>query len=85
MANEGRPEDTEFMTRAEREEAGRRVNAGFAQYERYEHTESGQDASSEIPTGPIVQKLSEEEIRRRVGEGNFDAAKNDGQSPSINS
>lgn len=85
MANEGRPEDTEFMTREEREAAGRRVNAGFAKYERYEHADSGQDAPSDIPTGPIVRQLSDEEIRRRVGEGNFDAAKNDGQSPSINS
>lgn len=44
MANEGRPEDTEFMTREEREE-----------------------------------------IRRRVGDGNFESAKDDSQTGSINS
>ncbi|OWA37497.1 hypothetical protein B9G55_05435 [Saccharibacillus sp. O16] len=80
MANEGRPQDTEFMTREEREEVGRRINAEFAKHERTEAAGSG-----EIANGPIVKRLSEEEIRRRVGDGNFDAAKNDGQTPSINS
>ncbi|OWR32597.1 hypothetical protein CDO73_03070 [Saccharibacillus sp. O23] len=80
MANEGRPQDTEFMTREEREEVGRRINEGFAKHERTETAGSG-----EIASGPIVKRLSEEEIRRRVGDGNFDAAKDDGQTPSINS
>lgn len=82
MANEGRPEDTQTMTREEREAVGRRANAGFAQVERAD-TEAG--GSGEIPTGPVIKRLSEEEIRRRVGDGNFDSAKEDGQSPSINS
>ncbi len=82
MANEGRPEDTEFMTREEREEVGRRINAGFARHERTETAETG---TGEIATSPIVKRLSEDEVRRRVGDGNFEAAKNDGQSPSINS
>lgn len=80
MANEGRPEDTESMTREEREAAGRRTNAGFARVER---TETGDDGS--IPTGPVIRQLSEDEIRRRVGDGNFESAKQDGQGASINS
>ncbi|WP_172193724.1 hypothetical protein [Saccharibacillus qingshengii] len=82
MANEGRPEDTEVMTREEREAAGRRANAGFARVERTETEDGG---TGEIPTGPVIKKLSEAEIRRRVGDGNFDSAKDDGQTPSINS
>lgn len=80
MASEGRPEDPEFMTREEREEIGRRANAGFAKHERTETPGSG-----EIATGPIVKRLSEEEIRRRVGDGNFESAKDDRQTGSINS
>ncbi|MDO3412365.1 hypothetical protein QWJ34_21555 [Saccharibacillus sp. CPCC 101409] len=82
MANEGRPEDTETMTREEREAVGRRANAGFARHERTESVDAG---SGDIPTRPIIKQLSEEEIRRRVGDGNFESAQNDGQTGSINS
>ncbi len=80
MANEGRREDTETMSRREREEVGRRSNEGFERVERTDY-----DPGSDIPTGPAIKKLSEDEIRRRVGDGNFESAKNDGQSSSINS
>ncbi|MNO14896.1 hypothetical protein D3C76_45470 [compost metagenome] len=72
---------TSFSSREEREEIGRRTNAGFARVERTEVEASAGD----IPTGPVAQDLSEEEIRRRVGSGNFEAAKNDLQTGSINS
>ncbi|KOF08918.1 hypothetical protein AC739_17565 [Planococcus glaciei] len=80
MAVENKPEE-QYTSRTEREEIGRRTNAGFARVERAEVEEG----ASEIPTGPIGQKLSEEEIRRRVGEGNFETAKDDRQTNSINS
>lgn len=80
MAMDNKPED-KYTSRTEREEIGRRTNAGFARVERAE-TEEG---ASDIPTGPVGQKLTEEEIRRRVGEGNFDTAKDDRQTNSINS
>ncbi|WP_246187940.1 hypothetical protein [Paenibacillus tengchongensis] len=69
------------LTREEREEIGRRTNAGFARVERT----ATDEGAAEIPTGPIGQQLTEEEIRRRVGDGNFEAAKNDPQMGSINS
>lgn len=81
MANEGRPEDTETMTRQQREEAGRRTNEGFARVERTDYKPGSED----IPTGPAIKKLSEDDIRRRVGDGNFESAKKDGQGSSINS
>lgn len=81
MANQGRPDDSSTMTREEREAVGRRINEGFARVERTED----EGVHGEIPTGPIIKKLSEEEVRRRVGDGNFDAAKGDRQTPSINS
>ncbi|NGZ74661.1 hypothetical protein [Saccharibacillus alkalitolerans] len=82
MANEGRPEDTEFMTKEEREEAGRRTNADFARHER---TESEKSGANDVSKGPILKRLAEDDIRRRVGDGNFDASKGDDQTPSINS
>lgn len=69
------------LTREEREQIGRRTNAGFAKVERAA-VDEGTEA---IPTGSIGQPLTEEEIRRRVGSGNFESAKNDLQSGSINS
>ncbi|WP_234414422.1 hypothetical protein [Paenibacillus sp. CAA11] len=57
------------------------TNEGFARVERAE-VEPG---TVEIPTGQVGSPLSEEEIRRRVGTGNFESAKNDKQSTSINS
>ncbi|SET05578.1 hypothetical protein [Paenibacillus sp. NFR01] len=78
MANES---DKAMLSREEREQAGRRTNAGFARVERMEVAEG----STAIPTGTIGGELTEEEIRRRVGSGNFESAKNDLQSGSINS
>ncbi|WP_239004808.1 hypothetical protein [Paenibacillus tepidiphilus] len=69
------------LSREEREEIGRRTNAGFARVERT----AANEREAEIPTGPIGQQLTEEEIRRRVGSGNFETAKNDPQTGSINS
>lgn len=80
MSIENKPEE-KYTSRNEREEVGRRTNAGFARVERVEYEEG----ASDIPTGPVGQKLTEEEIRRRVGEGNFDTAKDDRQTNSINS
>lgn len=80
MAVGKKPEET-YSSRAERERIGRATNSGFARVER---AETG-NSSTEIPTGPIGQKLTEEEIRRRVGQGNFDSAKDDNQTNSINS
>ena len=80
MATDKNPEET-YSSRAERERIGRQTNAGFARVERTEI----EDGAVDIPTGPIGQKLTEEDIRRRVGQGNFDSAKDDNQTNSINS
>lgn len=80
MAAENKPEER-YTSRQEREAIGRQTNAGFARVERVEMEEG----ASDIPTGGIAEKLSEEEIRRRVGEGNFESAKDDRQTNSINS
>ncbi|WP_298828279.1 hypothetical protein [uncultured Planococcus sp.] len=80
MADEKKPEET-YTSRAERERIGRETNAGFARVERAER----EDSSTDIPTGPIGRKLTEDEIRQRVGQGNFDSAKDDNQTNSINS
>lgn len=70
-----------YESREEREQLGRQVNARFAEGERMEV----EDGSQNIPTAPIDLELSEEEIRRRVGSGNFESAKDDRQTNSINS
>lgn len=80
MAADKKMEET-YSSRTERERLGRQTNAGFARVERTEH-EGGAD---DIPTGSIGQKLTEEEIQRRVGQGNFESAKDDNQTSSINS
>lgn len=80
MPIDNKSEET-YTSRTEREEIGRRTNAGFARVERVEVEEGARD----IPTGPIGQKLTEEEIQRRVGKGNFESAKDDRQTNSINS
>ncbi|UQZ36700.1 hypothetical protein C2I18_26115 [Paenibacillus sp. PK3_47] len=79
MTNESN--QTSSLTREEREQIGRQTNAGFARVERMEVAEG----SADIPTGAIGEALTEEEIRRRVGTGNFEAAKNDTQQSSTNS
>ncbi|RNF41184.1 hypothetical protein [Planococcus salinus] len=80
MDDKNKVEET-YMSRQERERIGRQTNAGFARVERME-VEQGAD---DIPTGEVAQELSEEEIRRRVGEGNYSSAKDDRQTNSINS
>lgn len=80
MPIDNSPEE-KYTSRTEREEIGRRTNAGFARVERAEV----EDGASDIPTGPVGKKLTEDEIRRRVGEGNFETAKDDRQTNSINS
>ncbi|ANF97109.1 hypothetical protein [Paenibacillus bovis] len=75
------PEKVEITSREEREAIGRNANAGFARVERAEIA----DGATDIPTGPVAKELTEDEIRERVGPGNFEAAKNDGQTGSINS
>lgn len=79
MSND--PEKVEVTSREEREAIGRNANAGFARVERAELA----DGVTEIPTQPVAKQLTEDEIRERVGSGNFEAAKNDGQTGSINS
>jgi len=76
---DNKPEVT-YTSREERERIGRQTNAGFARVEKTDYEVEGG-----IPMGDIGAPLTEEEIRRRVGEGNFEAAKDDNQTGSINS
>lgn len=73
--------EVQLTSREERERVGRAINAGFARVENAETLEG----STEVPTTPVAQPLTEEEIRRRVGSGNFEAAQDDKQTGSINS
>ncbi|WP_236823051.1 hypothetical protein [Bhargavaea massiliensis] len=71
-----------YEDRKLREELGRRTNAGFARLENME-MEAG---AIDLPTDEtVLEPLSEEEIKRRVGSGNYEAAKDDKQTGSINS
>ncbi|MET3574165.1 hypothetical protein ACFFIY_01340 [Bhargavaea ullalensis] len=81
MAKQDKWVEETYEDRQTREELGRQTNAGFARVERTEID----DGSIDIPTEPVLEPLSEEEIRRRVGSGNFEAAKDDKQTGSINS
>lgn len=74
-------EEKTYESREEREQIGRQTNARFAQGEKSEM----EDGAERIPTSPVDRVLSDEEIRKRVGSGNFDSAKNDRQTNSINS
>lgn len=76
---DNKPEVT-YTSREERERIGKQTNAGFARVEKTDYEVEGN-----IPTGDIGAPLTEEEIRRRVGEGNFESAKDDNQTGSINS
>ncbi len=75
------PEKVQLTDRREREQIGRQVNEGFARVEKQEVP----GGKTDIPTQPIAPKLSEDDIRRLVGEGNFQSAKEGGQHNSINS
>ncbi|WP_040226136.1 hypothetical protein [Bhargavaea cecembensis] len=81
MANKDKWVEETYEDRELREQIGRQANAGFARVERTDYGENDID----IPTEPVLEPLSEEEIRRRVGSGNFEAAKDDKQTNSINS
>ncbi|MFD1887740.1 hypothetical protein [Paenibacillus wenxiniae] len=75
------PEKVQLTDRKEREQVGRQINEGFARVEKQEVP----GGATDIPTLPIAPKLSEDDIRRMVGEGNFQSAKEGGQHHSINS
>lgn len=70
-----------ITSREERERIGRQTNAGFA---RVENADTKED-ESDVLVNPAAPELTEEEIKKRVGAGNFKSAKDDGQHNSINS
>ncbi|AQQ51876.1 hypothetical protein [Planococcus lenghuensis] len=74
-------EEKMYESREEREQIGRQTNARSAQGEKSESA----GGSERVLTASIELELSDEEIRKRVGSGNFDSAKDDRQSNSINS
>ncbi|CAM3247614.1 hypothetical protein FITA111629_12435 [Filibacter tadaridae] len=69
------------MTNEEAERYGREINARSAQYENVE-VESDEIAMS---TDEIPPPLSEEEIKRRVGEDNYNNITKSGVMNSVNS
>ncbi len=75
-----KPEDVR-MTKEESEGYGQKINAPSAKYENVEFT------SEETPAeeGRKTEKLSEEEIKKRVGEQNYKNIKDDKSIGSINS
>ncbi|MCL9662741.1 hypothetical protein SK066_11275 [Paenibacillus hunanensis] len=75
------PEEVQLTDRKEREQVGKQINEGFARVEKQEMP----GGVADIPTQPVAPKLSEDDIRRLVGEGNFQSAKEGGQHNSINS
>lgn len=73
-----KPEDVR-MTKEESEAYGRKINAQSAKYE-----------NAEVPPEPRAEngqmtKLSEEEIKKRVGAQNYENIKDDQSIGSINS
>lgn len=70
-----------ITSREERERIGRQTNAGFARIENADAKEE----ESDILVSPAAPELTEEEIKKRVGAGNFESAKDDDQHNSINS
>lgn len=75
------PKKVQLPDRQEREQVGRQINEGFARVEKQEVP----GGATDIPTQPIAPKLSEDDIRRLVGEGNFKSAKDGDHHSSINS
>ncbi|ODP27904.1 hypothetical protein PTI45_02723 [Paenibacillus nuruki] len=75
------PDKHVITSREERERIGRQTNAGFA---RVENADAKED-ESHILLQPAAPELTEEEIKKRVGAGNFESAKDDGQHNSVNS
>lgn len=75
-----KPEDV-GMTKEESEAYGRKINALSAKYENVEFASEATKAQGENQS----HKLSEEEIKKRVGAQNFENMKNDQSSGSINS
>jgi len=69
------------MTVEESERYGRAINARNAAVERIQVYEE----EEVIPVGQLPPPLSEEEIKKRVGETNYNYMKNDKVMNSINS
>ncbi|MHA6258291.1 hypothetical protein ACXYMX_00130 [Sporosarcina sp. CAU 1771] len=68
------------MTKEESEKYGRQIDARNAEFEKVEVEEE-----LEIQVNPEASQLSEEEIKKRVGEQNYKNVKADQSSGSINS
>lgn len=75
-----KPED-ERMTKEESEAYGRMINEQSA---KFEHVEVEAENPANVEKHPIP-KLSEEEIKKRVGAQNFENMKDDETMGSINS
>ena len=70
-----------YDNREVREDYGRIISQKSAEQEKVELV----DGATEIPTHGVNPEMTEEEIRKRVGSGNFDNAKDDRGQQSINS
>ena len=75
-----KPEEAR-MTREEMEEYGRKINARSVAYE---HEEVLDDAPA-LADDQVPPPLTEEEVKKRVGEQNYDNVKKCSIMPSINS
>lgn len=69
------------ITKDEAEKYGREINARSAKYENVEVEESEMDT----PLNQIPEPLTEEEIKKRVGEQNYKNSEDGGPMNSINS
>lgn len=74
-----KPEDAR-MTREEAEKYGREIDAKNA---RLENVEIAEEIT--ISTDEITPRISESEVKRRVGEQNYENMKDDSTVNSINS
>ncbi|AQQ52288.1 hypothetical protein [Planococcus lenghuensis] len=70
-----------YDNREIREEYGRIISQKSAEQEKLELA----DGATEIPTHDLDMEMSDEEIKKRVGSGNFKTAKDDRNQQSINS
>lgn len=74
-----KPEDAR-MTREEAEKYGREIDAKNA---RLENVEIAEEIT--LSTDEITPRISEAEVKRRVGEQNYENMKDDSTANSINS
>ncbi|MCG7335922.1 hypothetical protein MHZ95_11580 [Sporosarcina sp. ACRSM] len=74
-----KPEDAR-MTREEAEKYGREIDAKNA---RLENVEIAEEIT--LSTDAITPRISEAEVKRRVGEQNYENMKDDSTANSINS